>query len=80
MGFGVDRCRIHHEGTKGTKGFRSREGSLDPDNTNNLVVAPLPDALGVPSCLRALCASVVKYPAELGYDTPPTGPFNSSAD
>jgi hypothetical protein len=53
---------------------------LDPDNTNNLVVAPLPDALGVPSCLRALCASVVKYPAELGYDTPPTGHFNSSAD
>jgi hypothetical protein len=43
---------IHHEGTKGTKvheGFRFRNGALDPDNINNLVVAPLPDALRAPS-------------------------------
>jgi hypothetical protein len=32
---------------------------LDPDNTNNLVVAPLPDGLRAPSPLRALRAFVV---------------------
>jgi hypothetical protein len=50
---------IHHEGTKGTKdheGFRFRRGALDPDNTDNLVVAPLPDGL------RARCPFVPFVP------------------
>jgi hypothetical protein len=53
---------IHHEGTKGTKvheGFLFRNGALDPDNTNHLVVAPLPDAFRAPGRLRALRAFVV---------------------
>jgi hypothetical protein len=32
---------------------------LDPDTTDNLVVAPLPEALPVRRALRVLCVSVV---------------------
>jgi hypothetical protein len=40
-------CCIHHKGTEDMEvhgGFPRQEGTLDPDNTNNLMVAPLPDA------------------------------------
>ena len=53
---------------------------MDPDNTNNLAVALLPDALGYPSALRALRASVVNYPAEVRYKARSASHFNSSAD
>jgi hypothetical protein len=61
-------------------GFPRQEGTLDPDNTNNLMVAPLPDALRIPApsvVLRALCASVVNTAAIPGR-VPPT-PDESSA-
>jgi hypothetical protein len=42
-----------HEGHEEHEGLLLRKGTLDPDNTNKLMVAPLPDALRIPSRLRA---------------------------
>ena len=42
------------EAHEGHEGLPLAEGTWDPDNTNNLLVAPFPDALRIPSRLRVL--------------------------
>ncbi len=57
-------------------GFPGQEGTLDPDNTNSLVVAPLPRALRTPApsvVLCALSASVVNTPTTADPNTPTQG-------
>ena len=46
---------------RGIEGFPRQEGTLDPDNANKLVVAPLTDALGAPAPSVPSRASVVKH-------------------